>query len=285
MDDDTNLSQSTNLARTPMNNMADTDGIFDDAADNIAAAADTDSMQFATAASLNSTNDAANATGTLSNQASTDNEFNLSFDLRRQNGDDDSASTLRTNPSITRETTNDDGGAEERGRRLGRHRDRRHSHLRQILQRISRSSPSPSTASRLQLGSSSLSIPALPGPAPASTHFNPRAAFISRSSFMPRDSLSSLDSTSSISESSAGGGADIGNINSLPYFTIADVERELPPEYRNCSICLEDFCVGETRKTLPCMHGFHKRCVDQWLGINACCPICKHQISSTLTAH
>lgn len=73
-------------------------------------------------------------------------------------------------------------------------------------------------------------------------------------------------------------GADIKTINSLPYFTIVDVEGQLPPDRRSCSICLEDYCVGEARKTLPCMHGFHKGCADKWLGMNGWCPICKHQI-------
>jgi len=145
-------------------------------------------------------------------------------------------------------------------------------------------------------------------PLPASTPFNPRAAF--RNSSTARDSIvrirreiyggnGSIGRSSSSSNASAGdsdsdndsfsfeldigngsenGGANVATINSLPYFTIVDVERELPPDHRNCSICLEDFCVGEARKTLPCMHGFHKECVDQWLGTNGCCPICKHRI-------
>ena len=73
-------------------------------------------------------------------------------------------------------------------------------------------------------------------------------------------------------------GTNTAKIRSLPYFTIADVEKELPPDYCNCSICLQDFCVGDVRKTLPCLHGFHKGCADRWLGMDGCCPICKHRI-------
>jgi len=73
-------------------------------------------------------------------------------------------------------------------------------------------------------------------------------------------------------------GADPSAINALPTSTIHDPQKELPLEHRNCSICLEDFCPGDVRRTLPCLHGFHKECVDRWLSSNGSCPICKHEI-------
>ena len=62
----------------------------------------------------------------------------------------------------------------------------------------------------------------------------------------------------------------------LPAVTIRNIEDEIPEENRQCVICFEDFKVGEQRKTLQCCHGFHDTCIDQWLKVNASCPICRH---------
>ncbi|KAL3944232.1 MAG: hypothetical protein SGBAC_001675 [Bacillariaceae sp.] len=73
-------------------------------------------------------------------------------------------------------------------------------------------------------------------------------------------------------------GASDSEIRALPCKTIEDPTKEVPQE---CLICLEDFQRGETRMTLPCLHGFHKGCAQKWLKTNGSCPICKHKISAT----
>ena len=73
-------------------------------------------------------------------------------------------------------------------------------------------------------------------------------------------------------------GADKDTISRLPTKTITSIEAELPTDIRECSICLDNFTVGCSRKTLPCWHGFHEECVDKWLRTNGSCPICKHYI-------
>ena len=73
-------------------------------------------------------------------------------------------------------------------------------------------------------------------------------------------------------------GAEMSTIQSLPSATLKDVEKELPEEQRQCAICLEAFQNGQTRRSLPCLHGFHEECIDRWLQSNAVCPICKHHI-------
>lgn len=46
-----------------------------------------------------------------------------------------------------------------------------------------------------------------------------------------------------------------------------------------CSICLVDFCPGDTVRRLPgCTHTFHRSCIDLWLLQNACCPLCKGEV-------
>ncbi|KAI8866867.1 hypothetical protein GQ42DRAFT_127619, partial [Ramicandelaber brevisporus] len=44
----------------------------------------------------------------------------------------------------------------------------------------------------------------------------------------------------------------------------------------NCSICIEEFSIGDQVRTLPCRHTFHASCIDPWLSTtNATCPLCK----------
>ena len=47
-------------------------------------------------------------------------------------------------------------------------------------------------------------------------------------------------------------------------------------ESGRCSICLEDFQIGDSVRTIPCFHEFHMQCIDRWLREQATCPICKH---------
>ncbi|PVU89605.1 hypothetical protein BB561_005263 [Smittium simulii] len=43
-----------------------------------------------------------------------------------------------------------------------------------------------------------------------------------------------------------------------------------------CSMCIEDFSVGNKLRILPCNHKFHASCIDPWLlNQSALCPICK----------
>eukprot|EP00591_Stephanopyxis_turris_P001851 CAMPEP_0195519636 /NCGR_PEP_ID=MMETSP0794_2-20130614/15178_1 /TAXON_ID=515487 /ORGANISM="Stephanopyxis turris, Strain CCMP 815" /LENGTH=547 /DNA_ID=CAMNT_0040648823 /DNA_START=181 /DNA_END=1824 /DNA_ORIENTATION=+ len=76
-------------------------------------------------------------------------------------------------------------------------------------------------------------------------------------------------------------GASPSTIRSLPVITLSDPMTELPEDKRNCSICLESFEKGDNRMMLPCMHGFHKGCIDRWLQQNGSCPVCKHVLSDS----
>jgi hypothetical protein len=48
----------------------------------------------------------------------------------------------------------------------------------------------------------------------------------------------------------------------------------------NCTICLSDYEEGETLRTLPCFHIFHKDCIDDWLKQSKVCPVCKYQVDT-----
>lgn len=42
-----------------------------------------------------------------------------------------------------------------------------------------------------------------------------------------------------------------------------------------CRICLSQFEPNETLRTLPCLHRFHRHCIDNWIQRNAVCPVCR----------
>mmetsp|Transcript_1825 Transcript_1825/g.5788 ORF Transcript_1825/g.5788 Transcript_1825/m.5788 type:complete len:244 (+) Transcript_1825:103-834(+) len=46
-----------------------------------------------------------------------------------------------------------------------------------------------------------------------------------------------------------------------------------------CCVCLEHFRRGEELRMLPCMHRYHRECIDRWLTRSPSCPVCKHDIS------
>lgn len=48
----------------------------------------------------------------------------------------------------------------------------------------------------------------------------------------------------------------------------------------SCSICLNELEVNSAVRRLPCMHLFHKSCVDIWLSNTLTCPICRLSVNS-----
>lgn len=44
----------------------------------------------------------------------------------------------------------------------------------------------------------------------------------------------------------------------------------------NCAICQEP--VTSATRLRACGHCFHSECIDQWLGMNTRCPMCRHDI-------
>ncbi|OXA56626.1 E3 ubiquitin-protein ligase Iruka [Folsomia candida] len=65
-------------------------------------------------------------------------------------------------------------------------------------------------------------------------------------------------------------------IDTLPDVTINQdqVDRKL-----QCSVCWDDFGVGEVVKKLECEHVYHPDCIIPWLKLHGTCPICRKDLT------
>ena len=45
-----------------------------------------------------------------------------------------------------------------------------------------------------------------------------------------------------------------------------------------CSICLENYEVGESISILSCGHFFHTKCLNEWFKKKEVCPLCREEI-------
>lgn len=61
--------------------------------------------------------------------------------------------------------------------------------------------------------------------------------------------------------------------------SILELEDIIKPDaHETCAVCIEQFKVGESVRSLPCQHQFHKSCIDLWLMEKPTCPMCKLDI-------
>nr|XP_043628753.1 putative RING-H2 finger protein ATL21A [Erigeron canadensis] len=80
-------------------------------------------------------------------------------------------------------------------------------------------------------------------------------------------------------------GLDGPTIASYPKTVLGESCR-LAKDDGTCPICLSDYKPKEEVRTIPeCNHYFHAECIDEWLKLNATCPICRNspETSSLVT--
>lgn len=64
-------------------------------------------------------------------------------------------------------------------------------------------------------------------------------------------------------------------------FVVLDADCEkvmLKKSLMFCTVCLKEIENMELVRELPCLHKFHKNCIDPWLKIRASCPIDRKSI-------
>mmetsp|Transcript_42969 Transcript_42969/g.71413 ORF Transcript_42969/g.71413 Transcript_42969/m.71413 type:complete len:192 (-) Transcript_42969:340-915(-) len=47
-----------------------------------------------------------------------------------------------------------------------------------------------------------------------------------------------------------------------------------------CSICRMEFEADDDIRALPCGHAEHATCLETWLGVNKCCPLCQKEVAA-----
>jgi hypothetical protein len=65
-------------------------------------------------------------------------------------------------------------------------------------------------------------------------------------------------------------------VTATPAQIAAASETNVRPTNETCSICRDPILVGTRLRA--CGHHFHASCIDQWLGMNTRCPVCRHDI-------
>ncbi|XP_052776619.1 RING finger protein 11-like [Mya arenaria] len=70
----------------------------------------------------------------------------------------------------------------------------------------------------------------------------------------------------------------LGLINHLP----TGIYDGTSKKGKECVICMGDFSVGEQLRILPCMHSYHKDCIDDWLMRSFICPSCMEPVDAAL---
>ncbi|KAJ3321241.1 hypothetical protein HDV06_004466 [Boothiomyces sp. JEL0866] len=55
-------------------------------------------------------------------------------------------------------------------------------------------------------------------------------------------------------------------------------EMVIDEEHNQCCVCISEYENGQVLRQLGCNHYFHQACIDQWLSMNATCPLCINHV-------
>ncbi|CAH8382343.1 unnamed protein product [Eruca vesicaria subsp. sativa] len=78
-----------------------------------------------------------------------------------------------------------------------------------------------------------------------------------------------------VSEKQGRSPASKSSVESMPRVVIGE-DEEIGKG--GCSICLDEWSVGDVAAEMPCKHKFHSKCVEEWLGRHATCPLCRYEM-------
>jgi len=82
-------------------------------------------------------------------------------------------------------------------------------------------------------------------------------------------------------------GAPEALINAMPTreFKSSALPKEASnlEEHSSCTVCMSTYEEKEILRTLPCLHSFHRDCIDPWLKQNKVCPMCKLPIDADIS--
>lgn len=74
-------------------------------------------------------------------------------------------------------------------------------------------------------------------------------------------------------------------IESLPTYRYKATDQTtttIVKQDHTCSICICEFEQDDVLRMLPCLHRYHKDCVDKWLSINRLCPTCNTDVKKAI---
>lgn len=89
-----------------------------------------------------------------------------------------------------------------------------------------------------------------------------------------------FDEIPNIFDTSSAKGLPGDSVDKIPKITITSNNNvDGSGEKVSCSVCLQDFQLGETVRSLPhCHHMFHLPCIDKWLLRHGSCPLCRRDL-------
>ena len=89
----------------------------------------------------------------------------------------------------------------------------------------------------------------------------------------------SFDEVQNIFDIGGSKGLSGDSVAKIPKIKITPDNLDASGDRVSCSVCLQDFQLGETVRSLPdCHHMFHLPCIDMWLLRHGSCPLCRRDL-------